>query len=33
MRLLAEIVPDNFRGHYSVGREQKASFLLAAPPG
>jgi hypothetical protein len=28
---LAEIAPGNFRGHYFVARQQKASFLPAAP--
>jgi hypothetical protein len=28
---LAEIAPGNFRGHYFVGRRQKAWFLPAAP--
>jgi hypothetical protein len=27
---LAEIAPGNFRGHYFVGRGQKARFLSAA---
>jgi hypothetical protein len=31
MVLLAEIACGDFSGHYSVGREQKAWVLLAAP--